>query len=374
MSNTAVEVRKSFDLTRAPAEEWNKAMIDVVSRNVFRGLTITEPQLHYCLTIADSLALNPLIGEIYFLPAKSRDGKGAAWQPYVGRNGLVKKATDRGYHYEAETVHENDKIRISRRKDGSIDVVHNYDPTKDRGDVVGAYAFLHDDSGRQKPAFFYAKVDEYRPTFTGENADWKMSVSPWGTTLSAMIEKCAMIGAGRKRLDLGNLLIDAEGAIVQQMAESGPHTAPPASAGTFEFSGLTGDAELAAELERATVAAGWPAAKCEMVLAGLSDEQLRGVVVDLGAVAEPPGAQEPPAGGDVASAAEPEPGVTEAQVVSDEEHREALEARQRDLNRRIAEAEHERDGYAVDELTAEQEIVAGELAAMADPGQSRLDV
>lgn len=370
MSTGALELRRTLDLTRSPQEQWNAEMVDLVARNVFRGQDITEKQLYYCLAIADSVGLNPLIDEIYFIPAKSRDGKGPAWKAYVGRNGLVSKAAERGYHFESETVHENDKFRMTRKRDGTVEVTHSYTQA-DRGEVVGAYSFLHDDTGRRKPAFFYAKLSEYKPEFDQE---WKADASPWGNQLSAMIEKCSMIGSGRKRLQLGNLLSDGELPIVDEMRRVGPHSEPPADAGAFDFATLTEDSNLAATLEQATYAAGWPAAKCEMVLRGLSDEQLRGVLGDLVPVAEPPGAQDAPTGEDAVSATEPEPGVTEAQVVSDAEHREALEARQRDLNRRIAEAERDRDGDAVDELTAEAEIVAGELYAMNDPDQSRLDV
>lgn len=309
MSSTALEARKTFDLTRAPNEQWNQEMVEVVTKNVFRGKDITLPQLYYCLSIADALALNPMIGEIYFLPTKGRDATGPAWQAYVGRNGLVKKASDRRYHYESDTVHERDKFRMTRRRDGTVEVTHSYTQA-DRGEIVGAYAFLHDDTGKRKPAFFYAPLSEYLPTF---DQDWKMGKSPWGNTRSAMIEKCAMIGAGRKRLDLGTALIDAEGAIVLQMAQGGPgapRAAIEASVEDFEFSQVTDDPDLAGELEEAVgrvnqlAPMAWPPARCEMVMAGKTDDELRALVETLKADAEsladqaPAGAASEPAGTD----------------------------------------------------------------------------
>lgn len=185
MATTDLAVRRTLDLTRAPDEQWNEEMVKVVAKNIFRGKEITQPQLYYCLNVAESLALNPLIGEIYFLPAKSRDGAGPAWTPYIGRNGLVKKAGERGAYYESDTVHENDKFTMRRKSDGTMAVTHSYG-TADRGEIIGAYAFLHFRNG-DRPSFFYAKLSEYLPEFDN---DWKMKVSPWGNQRSAMIEKC----------------------------------------------------------------------------------------------------------------------------------------------------------------------------------------
>jgi hypothetical protein len=376
--STALEVRRSLDLTRAPNEQWNEEMVKVVAKNVFRGKDITQAQLYYCLNVAESLALNPMIGEVYFLPSKSKDGAGPAWAPYIGRNGLVKKANERGAYYESDTVHENDKFTMRRKQDGTMAVTHSYG-SGERGAIVGAYAFLHFRNG-DKPAFFYAKLDEYLPTF---DQDWKMNASPWGNQRSAMIEKCAMIGAGRKRLDLGNVLIDAEGAIVAQMGDVGPRTAPPLPAQEVDFSQFTDDPELAAKLQAATEAADWPAAKCELVMAGRSREQLDAIADGLlleaqanqarsGHVTDaesPPEAQE----GDTSSGAElSAEGVTDADVVDPEEAEriDMLMARAAQLEQRMMAAP---DGSEEQVAYSEElDTVQAELEALTNPDQTSL--
>src|SRR5579875_662347 len=133
---TDVVVREgTFDLTRAPQERWNEEMLKVVAKNVFRGMEVTQPQLYFCLSVAESLGLNPMIQEIYFIPGKSRDGRGLAFVPYIGRNGLVMKASERGYYYESDTVHANDKFRIYRKADGERTCTHSYGAA-DRGEIV----------------------------------------------------------------------------------------------------------------------------------------------------------------------------------------------------------------------------------------------
>lgn len=373
---TTEMVRRSLDLTRAPNEQWNEEMIQVVTKNVFRGKDITQAQLYYCLNVAESLALNPLIGEIYFLPAKSKDGSGPAWAPYIGRNGLVKKAAERNAYFESDTVHANDKFTIRRGRDGEVHVTHSYGAAE-RGEIVGAYAFLHFRNG-DKPAFFYAKLEEYLPEF---DHDWKMKVSPWGNQRSAMIEKCAMIGAGRKRLDLGNAMIDAEGAIVEQMNEGGPRSSrPQLPAEEIDFSQYTEDAELAERLRVVTGAARWQEAKIEMLLAGRSHEELRELAdraeaeaANLAASAAPAGAEstpEPPEGERTTDPDVPVEDVTDAEVVDLDEHAEALRLRVAGLEQRLEGCAPETDEFR--DLSDELEGVQAELDACTDPGQTSL--
>jgi hypothetical protein len=375
--STDVVVRRTLDLTRAPDEQWNAEMVELVARNVFRGKEITLPQLHYCLAVADGIGLNPLIQEIYFLPGKSKDAGGPAWTPYIGRNGLVAKATEHGYYYEAETVRENDKFRMNRRRDGTVEVTHSYG-SADRGKIVGAYAFLHDVDAKRRPAFFYARWDEYAPVF---DQDWKFEKSPWGNQESAMMEKCAMIGAGRKRLNLGHVLSDGEIPRVQQMQEMGPASLPSAGEGAqpFDFAELAADAKLRERLALASAAAKWSPAKCELVMAGRSTEELEAIAdrleaeVDAARASEPaeevvdgehaPGPESPPA---AASEAE---SVQDA-VVVDADRVAGLEKRKATIEDALNEPVLEE--REASELVAELEQVESELEAVRNPDQGSL--
>lgn len=379
MTGTAVEQRRTLDLSRAPDEQWNGEMVKMVANQLFRGRDVTRGELYYCLSVAEGIGLNPLIGEVYFIPAKSSDGKGPTLQPYIGRNGLVRKAAEKGYYYESETVHENDKFTMRRARSGETVVTHSYTQAE-RGEIVGAYAFLHRRDGSERPAFFYAKLDEYLPTF---DVEWKMAKSPWGNQRSAMIEKCAMIGAGRKRLELGNVLMDGEVARYQEQGDVGPGPRVVPDAGELDFSQFTADRDLADQLRVGAVAAGWPAAKCEMVMSGRSDAAL-GVIVDQLAgeveiraaqadvsAAEPQSEGEQGGGEGPPDASGSEAEIAEAVVVPDEEHAESLRRRAALLEERMMAAPNASDEQR--ELSDELDAVQVELDALENPDQPPLE-
>lgn len=369
-----------FDLTRAPNERWNEAMVEMVSKSLFRNQQMTQTALYFCLSVAEGLGLNPLVGEIYFIPGKSRDGKGPSLQPYIGRNGLVKKARERGHHFESETVRANDKFRMTRGRDGAIRITHSYG-LDDRGDVVGAYAFLHDDAGVRKPAFFYARLDEYLPTF---DADWKMDASPWGNQRSAMIEKCAMIGAARKRLDLGNVLMDGELASYEQQRDAGPG-GEPVEAAVFDWGSLDAVPEPLVDRLMAAVETVneidptlWPVAKLELVFTGRSADELEmiaaGIEEDARTAASraPQAAPERSEGREGDSSPEPDAsgeGVTDAQVV-EEASVEHLRSQVADLERALRDPDLDETERA--ELENELDALQTAIAAGEDPGQETL--
>lgn len=391
MPSTEMVAGGAFDLTRAPQERWNEEMVKVVAKNVFRGHEITEPQLYFCLSVAEAIELNPMIGEIYFLPSKSRDAKGPAWTPYVGRNGLVNKADRAGCYFESDTVHANDDFEITRQKNGVRTVRHSYSQ-KDRGEIVGAYAFLHDRDGSARPAFFYAQLSEYLPTF---DAEWKLAKSPWGNQTSALIEKCAMLGAGRKRLRLGNVLSDGEIEKVQQMASIGPGAPAPVER---EFSwaaleeagaarGLVARLRDAVEAIREVDGSAWPPAKVDLVATGMSDEELAGLVAQIEAetvilratVSDSPApeaegdhspAEGPGVPAGAGSDAEATVAIVDAVEVSDAEHVEALRVRAARLEERLADGAG--DDREQSELNAELDAVTAELEALENPDQEGL--
>jgi hypothetical protein len=188
----------------------------------------------------------------------------------------VKKATERDYYFEGDVVCKEDKFRIARSRDGTRSCTHSYTHDEEkRGAIVGAYAFLHSKDPSIKPAFFYAKMSEYTPNLTSD----KLAKSPWGNQTSAMILKCAMIGAGRQRLNLSGVLIDAEVDRYMQQGSVGGLGGGAAAAGDFDF-GLIGDEKVRERLRKAVTDArradpeAWPAAKCEMAFTARSNDEL----------------------------------------------------------------------------------------------------
>lgn len=386
MSSTDLVERRSFDLTRAPDEQWNEEMTKLVASQVLRGRAVTKGELYFCLAVADGLNLNPFVGEVYFIPGKGKDGEGPRLTPYIGRTGLVKKADEQGCYFESETVRENDKFRMTRRASGEVVVTHSYGMA-DRGKIVGAYAFLHERAEGVKPAFFFARWEEYAPKFDQE---WKFEKSPWGNQESAMIEKCAKIGAGRKRLQLGNVLSDGEITRVQQMQEVGPGRRLEAPQGEFDWSTLQASESVIARLRDAVEALNevvpfsWTPARLEMVLTGMGSVELERLAESIEAEAERARARvsvspEPPAADDLtptdgsgsaAGAEDGSDGVQDAVVVADAEHAEALQRRldglAEDLNDPLISPENAKLAQE------EYDKVERELAAVKDPGQTSL--
>lgn len=377
---TAVELRRTLDLTRAPDEQWNDEMMRLVASQVLKRASTKSEQV-YCLAVADALGLNPFIGEIYFIPSKSKDGSGPGLLPYIGRNGLVAKAAERNAYFESETVHANDKFSMRRRQDGTVAVAHSYG-SAERGEIVGAYAFLHFRNG-DKPAFFYAKLSEYLPSF---DQDWKMAASPWGNQRSAMIEKCAMIGAGRKRLNLGNVLIDGEIARFEEQQARGPKQVESVPV-EFDFAQFTADPELARRLEDAAGAAGWPPAKCEMVMTGQSTDALERIVAEMeveanrpatGHVVDAPATPEVPEGDspseptDTAEGGRMADEPPDADVLAPEESErvDTLMARAAQLEQRMMAAPEASDEQAA--YSEELDQVNAELEALTNPDQTSL--
>lgn len=375
MSSTDLDVRRTLDMTRAPTEQWNEEMMALVAATVLKRASTRGEQI-YCLAVADALALNPFIDEIYFLPTKSTDGSGPGIKPYIGRNGLVKKAAERGAYFESETVHENDRFRVTRKANGEVTVTHSYGAT-DRGPIIGAYAFLHGPQW-EHPSFFYAKLEEYLPTF---DAEWKMSKSPWGNQRSAMIEKCAMIGAGRKRLDLGNVLMDGEIARFEQMQQAGPAPLAVEAPQEFDWEALPAGPQTIGRLRAAASALDWTPAKAELVLRGLDQTELAAKADELEAQAQAAqsGSGDAAAADDLspaegsgsaAAAGSDDEGVADAEVVPDAEHAAALERRIADLEERMAIAAPESDEFAM--LSEELDAVQAELEAVRNPDQGSL--
>lgn len=363
MSTELVTRERTFDLTRSPDEQWNEEMLKLVAATVLKG-SATRSEQYYCLAVADSLNLNPFVDEIYFIKVKSRDGGGKVLKPYIGRNGLVAKATERGAYYQAAEVHENDVFEVETTTTGRTKLHHKYGH-KDRGAIVGAYAFLH---GPWKiPGFAYIDIEEYLPTF---DEKWKEDASPWYNQRAAMAKKCAMIVAGRERLQLGNVLADGEiDRVQQQMAAGAPET--PQEETEFDWGSVSAPQEMVERLRAAVEVANtiealtWTPAKLQMLVPGL-DEQA------IVALAERIERENAAAGRADVPEAEPEEEVVDAQPLTDEES-----ARVEVLQNRIAKLKERLDDGPWDEreqaeLQEEMDQLGAELAAIGNPDQGSL--
>lgn len=194
-------VPRGMDLTEPPWKRWHEDMIRLARQTVLSEAK-SDGEVYYCLALAEGLGLNPFADEIYFIKSQKPNGR---IQPYIGRNGLVKKAADYGAYFTCDTVREHDEFRVLHTSKGP-EVTHSYGQEKDRGEIVGAWALIYFDEG-SVPGFAYAPLAEYLPEF---DQDWKMDKSPWGNQRSAMIEKCAMIACSRQRISIGGVVVDAE--------------------------------------------------------------------------------------------------------------------------------------------------------------------
>lgn len=352
---------RSFDLTRAPSEQWNEEMLKLVAGTVLKGAS-TRAEQFYCLAVADSLNLNPFIDEIYFIKVKSRDGGGKVLKPYIGRNGLVAKATERGAYYDAAEVHANDEFEVERTQTGRVKMRHKWSP-KDRGAIIGAWAMLYGPWGH--PAFSYIDIAEYKPTF---DEQWKADGSPWYNQEAAMAQKCAMIVAGRQRLQLGNVLGDGEIERVAQQNGQGPAllTETPLA---FDFDALPASQEIRDRLRAAVDAANavqadsWLPAKLEMLAAGRDEagliELIQRIEGDAASYVEPE-----PVDGEIVDA-EPVPDPTPEQL----ERAAALQVRIAGLQERFDACA---DTDEAEALQQEIDMVGAELAAVGDASQQSL--
>lgn len=363
------EQRGGFDLTRAPWRQWDKQMVELCKVTVLPQAK-DDAEVYFCLAVADSLGLSPFAQEVFFIPQKARDGAPSGYKPYIGREGLVKKATERGAYFEADYVCEDDRFRMSRKASGERTVTHSYGKRSERGKVVGAYAFLYV-AGHDVPAFFYADLAEYMPTF---DADWKLSKSPWGNQLAAMIVKCAMVGAGRQRLNLSGALIDAEvDRFQQQQTYSGP-ASPSAPGGDFDFDSIEPE-ELRERLRVAVLAArdidrdAWAPAKCEMIFSGRDQDEL----VNWAVAIEADNATRAGSFKAETKADDDADGpIVDAEVVDDDEV-ERLRERERALAEQVA---FSKDADEEAALRAQLDGVRAELRKLSGdtPGQESLDL
>jgi len=168
------------------------------------GIEATNPALLPFLSVAASMGLSPLSGEIWLLKGERETSGGLEifYRPAVGRDGFLKKAreTDNFKGIRSDVVRAKDTYEVEHTQDG-LNFVHRHaslgegvnadDQESHRGAVRGAWGLLEYKDGTS-PFFFFAEISEYARTKTVV-IDGHPQEVPEGTWayLSAMILKCA---------------------------------------------------------------------------------------------------------------------------------------------------------------------------------------
>lgn len=170
--------------------KWSREDIDLIKKTVCpQGI----PDGDFKLFIAKCQAsgMNPLLGEAFCVERNQNIGTrdNPKWiKVYTftpGEQGMEARADDfadyRGIN--AAAVYEKDKIIIDA---AARKVEHLFDPSKDRGRIIGAWALV-DRAGRTTPVEF-VRFDEY---YDDRNPQWK-------SRPATMIVKCARAAALRR--------------------------------------------------------------------------------------------------------------------------------------------------------------------------------
>lgn len=296
----------------------------------------TDAEIGHFLELCAHYELDPFAREAWI--AKSNTGKLLIM---VGRDGLRKVAQRNGLHVDGDVVHEKDEIAVVRTPDGNRTIAHSYGNPTARGPVIGAWAEVREGGPLGRPmGYFYAPLDEYRPTNVSEH-------SPWSKQLGVMILAAAERQAIRQATPLSGLLAVGEDEVVRDNEGAGRTVDGSLESGAGEFAAWTDEeAEhvralmmalpvsvevrmraLAALREAERVSPGsFPALRVEMMFTGLAPEQVlpeverieygiearrqdEGEVVDAVVVTdgEPEGEPEAPAEPVTAAVPEPEP-------------------------------------------------------------------
>lgn len=211
-----LETRRSGTaITEAARLGFDPAQVAVIHDTVAKECSVEE--LHMFLELAARYNLDPFAREIWAVKMGGQNASGGKVTIMVGRDGFLKIAnTNPDYEgMEGDVVHANDIFKVTRDKGTPVvDHVYESGPDKSRGEIVGAWAMVYR-KGR-KPTYFYAPIEEYRPT-----SESKLKYSPWGAQESAMILKCAQATALRQAFSISGLAGAEE--MARQSPDSGVH-------------------------------------------------------------------------------------------------------------------------------------------------------
>ena len=171
---------------------WDKNQMDLIKRTVAKGAT--DDEFNMFMYLAKTYQLDPITKEIWFIKYN------ATAVPIImtSRDGYLAVA-NRNPHYEglvSDVVHENDEFE--KLPDG---VKHKYG-CKDRGKIIGAYAFGYRDD-RKYPVYIFASFEEY----------FKKGSPIWVQFGSAMILKVAEAMMLKRLFSISGLVTKEEIAI-----------------------------------------------------------------------------------------------------------------------------------------------------------------
>lgn len=182
-----------------PNDAWTQARLDLIRKSICHP-SMTEPEIALFLEQCKRTGADPMLGEAYCVPRRAkittRDGKGnpvEQWQDrYVfqmgeeGMNSRCAKFPDyRGIRFAA--FFEKDTLKV----DGFTgEIVHVYEPNKDRGRLRGAWAVVQREGYTFSPEILYLEEYVQRTHQGAITKAWEKSVT--------MIVKCARAAARRR--------------------------------------------------------------------------------------------------------------------------------------------------------------------------------
>lgn len=217
IENRLPEVRSAFDVTRANYKDFDDDMVNLVRTSIMPAGS-SNAETYFLLQLAATYRLDPFAREIWAAKMKGKDGEGGKVAILVGRDGMLSIAerhkSFRGFR--CQSVYANDDFEYLEKPrkmpDGTFSSVKHKFKLVDRGELLGAWAEIYR-VGRPS-VFFFAPMDEYMP-----KSERKLEYSPWGTTFSVMIQKCALATGLRIAFRITGLYIEEE--MVNAMAIAG---------------------------------------------------------------------------------------------------------------------------------------------------------
>lgn len=379
-----------------------------------------DPALIALLAVAAQLGLNPLLGEVWLIPVrmKIRDAEGKKvwadrYRVAVGRDGLLKNARRskgkrggyRGLQYDV--VCERDSFEVAYTGDFEHDpkVLHRYatkpmafgegeDAQRYRGRIIGAWAKLTIDG--EPPHFYFANLREHGRTRVDSETGARGWDGAWGYT-SGMVLKSAQSYVLRIGLGVTGIVPVDELRDPGELREDRA-AAPAAGEESFDWDDAIADEDLRGRLFRAVATANeqeagsWLPAKCEMVLSGRTDAELRALAEQIEAENEARERRMAASAGEVVDAEtvdgeaveeqqqpepgqQPEPEERDEGRASDEGYQqkiEALRALERDLEQRRGLAQSDRQEEELNaELDRVQDALRGLLGDSPDQSSPR---
>ena len=195
--NTADNVTKLA--IHNPNDSWTQARLDLIRKTICHP-SMTEPEIALFLEQCKRTGADPMLGEAYCVPRRvkitTRDAKGNEREEWVdrytfqmgeeGMNARCAKAPDyRGIRFAAFFEHDTLKV------DGFTgEIVHVYEPNKNRGRLLGAWAVVSREGYTFSPEILYLEEYVQRKGDGSPTKAWEKKVT--------MIVKCARAAARRR--------------------------------------------------------------------------------------------------------------------------------------------------------------------------------